>query len=100
MRRASFLQGTVINRIAGGVLAPIMTWWFPNGILRTPAKSADDAVRILAATAVPHIKGAYFNGSEGAIPSQEARDRETANLIWEESLELAGVVEEETALHG
>ncbi|KAJ4397734.1 hypothetical protein N0V93_001969 [Gnomoniopsis smithogilvyi] len=100
MRRASFLQGTVINNIVGSLLAPIMTWWSPNGILRTPAKSAADILHILTLTGVSHnIKGAYFNGSEGATPSQEARDRKTGQMIWEESMELAGMVEGETALH-
>lgn len=98
MRHASFLQAVIINNIAGRMLAPITTWWQPNGILRTPRKSAADVMRILAETGA-QTKGVYFNGDEVAIPSEEARDPKTCQMVWGESLRLVDLQEGETALH-
>lgn len=107
MRRASFVQGVIINKIAGTLLAPLMTWWSPNGILRTPAKSAHDALVAVFGDEESAAQGKgekkpfkalYFDGSEVATPSEEARDPEKAAMLWSKSLEYAAVEQGETCL--
>lgn len=101
MRRASFVQRVVINKLAGTLLAPLMTWWSPNGILRTPAKSAHDGLRAVFGdgdSTGGKEKALYFDGSEVATPSEEARDPGKATMLWSKSLEYAGVNQGQTIL--
>lgn len=102
MRRASFVQGVVINKLAGTLLGPLMTWWSPNGILRTPVKSAHDGLVAVfgdeESTLGKEKKALYFDGSEVATPSGEARDPEKAAMLWNKSLEYAGVNQGQTCL--
>ena len=105
MRRASFVQRVVINKLAGTLLAPLMTWLSPNGILRTPAKSAHDALMAVfgdeesaRGKEKKPPKALYFDGSKVATPSAEARDPEKAAVLWNKSLEYTGVKEGQTCL--
>lgn len=112
MRRAS-VQRVLINKFAGTLLAPLMTWWAPNGILRTPAKSARDGLVVVFGgeestglstrerereSESEESKALYFDGSEIATPSAEARDPEKAKMLWRKSLEYAGVKQGLTCL--
>lgn len=96
MKRGSWLQGYIINQWAGWALAPLLTWFSPNGFLRTPTKSGADAAAILYDKEDP--RGAYFNGSELCTPSAEARDEAVAAMLWEHSIKLAGMTDDEIAL--
>ncbi|KAM5462797.1 hypothetical protein MauCBS54593_007868 [Microsporum audouinii] len=101
MRRASFLQGFIINKVAGTLLAPIMTWFWPNGILRTPAKSAHDALEAVFGdeeTLGGPLKALYLDGSEVSMTSEEARDSRNAAMLWRASLAYAGLGQSETCL--
>ncbi|KAK2873222.1 hypothetical protein FQN49_002509 [Arthroderma sp. PD_2] len=101
LRRASFMQRVVVNKIAGNLLAPIMTWLSPNGILRTPAKSANDGLSAVfgdVATLSSSPRPLYLNGSEVTTPSKDATDPRNAALLWGRSLAYAAVKEGETSL--
>ncbi|KAI1084622.1 NAD(P)-binding protein [Whalleya microplaca] len=82
------------------LLAPIMTWWSPNGDVRTTWKSAGDVVRACFDTKDlgQYPNGVYLNGSAVADISPEAKDKEKTTLLWRESLRYAGVKEGDTIL--
>ncbi|KXJ94935.1 hypothetical protein Micbo1qcDRAFT_230323 [Microdochium bolleyi] len=96
MKRGSWFQGYIINQWGGWAFAPLLTWWSPNGFLRTPTKSASDAIAILYEKESPG--GVYFNGSDVHTPSEEARDEAVATKLWEESINLAGMTPREANL--
>lgn len=100
MRRASFFESTILNYLAGNALAPIMTWMWPNGQLRTTAKSATDALRALFDQDAlgSHPKGLYLNGSEPGEASAEAKSPENGKLLWRESVALSGLAAGDTKL--
>lgn len=102
MRHGSFFQRVILNQVAGNALAPAMTWIWPNGQLRTPAKSATDVLRAVLdeETLGTQPKGLYLNGSEEASVSEEAKDPETGKRLWSESAALAGITNGETVLAG
>lgn len=100
MRRASFFESTILNYLAGNALAPIMTWMWPNGQLRTTAKSATDALRALFDQDAlgSHPKGLYLNGSEPGEASAEAKSPENGKLLWRASVALSGLAAGDTKL--
>jgi hypothetical protein len=85
-------------------VAPLVTlavqWVRPNGMLRTPYKSGGDLLRAAlhdVATGT-RPKALYLDGSAISQPAAEAKDEDKQRRLWEGSISLAGVSEEETVL--
>ena len=82
------------------MLAPVMTWWSPNGVLRTTWKSAGDVLRAAFDTEElgEYPNGIYLNGSEPLEVSAEVKDKEKTGQLWRDSLGYAGIQEGDTIL--
>lgn len=112
---SSFLMDVILPAIAA-----VYTYFSPNGLLRTPAKSGRDVLRaVLSPTAVlvgssssssdsskdssknsssSPPKGLYFNGDLLAQTATEARDAVRTAALWHDSVRLAALQEGETVL--
>ena len=81
-------------------LTPVLNWIWPNGYFRTRAKSAHDLLvacfdeRFLG----KHPKAVYLNGSELARTGAETMDEEKQKRLWDASVDISGVKDEETPL--
>ena len=82
-------------------LTPLLNRIWPNGYFRTRAKSAHDLLvacfdenDILG----KYPKAVYLNGSELAATSPETRDEAKQKRLWDASVEISGVKDEETPL--
>ena len=80
---------------------PLLNRIWPNGYFRTRAKSAHDLLvacfdenDILG----KYPKAVYLNGSELAATSPETRDEAKQKRLWDVSVEISGVKDEETPL--
>ncbi|KAH9890719.1 putative short-chain dehydrogenase [Xylariomycetidae sp. FL2044] len=104
--------GTMPTRITVGTLslptklifhivARIAVFFSPNGIMRTPSKSAGDVLSAALVTSAPFgekPKGLYLNGSELQEISQEAKDANKRTGLWKASIEYTGLQGSETCL--
>ncbi|KAI1456503.1 NAD(P)-binding protein [Annulohypoxylon moriforme] len=99
-RRASWFLRYVMLPFVGAVVAPILTWLYPNGSLRTTWKSAGDVVRAAFDTDgdLEHPNGLYINGTEVIKTSPEADDAKKTLRLWRDSLGYANVKEGDTVL--
>lgn len=81
-------------------LTPTLNWIWPNGYFRTRAKSAHDLLVACFDEDVlgKHPKAAYLSGSEFAGTSAETRDEGKQKRLWDASVEISGVKDEETPL--
>ena len=89
-------------RVVGYVFSPLLVLLSPNGRFRTPAKSARDVLYAAltegSKTLGEKPKGLFMNGTALSESSFEARDEEKQKVVWEQSLELVGLKDEETLL--
>ncbi|KAI0007507.1 NAD(P)-binding protein [Xylariaceae sp. FL0662B] len=90
----------VLIPIVLNAIAPVLTWWAPNGDLRTTWKSAGDVIRACFDTKDlgQHPNGLYLNGSAISDVGPEAKDREKSGQLWRDSIGYAGVEEGDTIL--
>lgn len=81
-------------------LTPVLNWIWPNGYLRTRAKSAHDLVSACFDEEAlgKHPKAVYLNGNEPAGTSAETRDEGKQRRLWDASVEISGVGDGESAL--
>ena len=82
-------------------LTPLLNWIWPNGYFRTRAKSAHDL--LVACFDENGVLGkypetAYLNGNELAATSPETRDEAKQKRLWDASVEISGLKDEETPL--
>ena len=87
------------NIMIAAYFAAIVTWFSPNGVLRTPAKSASDVVRScfeIEAPATPQVL--YLNGSEEIQPARALQDRSKRKALWGYALGTALLGQQDTAL--
>ncbi|KAI1453955.1 NAD(P)-binding protein [Annulohypoxylon moriforme] len=95
IRRGPWAMRMVLFKIMH-LFASLTVWLAPNGPLRTTRKSAGD---ILAASFDPNPnKGLYFDGSERAEMSTEARDPAKQSLLWRDTLKYTQLKPGESAL--
>lgn len=99
-RREGFFIRVVAMKIIMPILNPISLYFQPNGFLRTPRKSAGDVLRAAFDTATlgERPKGIYLNGTDPWPTSKEAQDEKKREDLWRDSLVLANVTKEDTAL--
>ncbi|PSR90381.1 putative short-chain dehydrogenase [Coniella lustricola] len=80
---------------------PLMQWMYPNGNGRSTDRSAGD-VLTAAFDNGPGIgkepKGVYLLGAEPFEMSEEARDATKRQWVWDESVKLTGLKDDETVL--
>ncbi|KAI1413210.1 NAD(P)-binding protein [Hypoxylon sp. FL1857] len=91
----SFIR-TVMPWVAGA-----LSWLRPNGMFRTPNRSAGDVVAAMfdnGAVGSAKPKGLYFKGAVRAEVSAEAKDKEKRQMVWRDSVRYAGLREGDTAL--
>ena len=83
-----------IKRVVGELLSQ------PNNGIRTPEQSGKDLLRAVfnVDTLGRHPKNVYLDGSLFLEPSIESKDQRKQKQLWMDSLKLAKVRAEETAL--
>ena len=83
-----------VKTVTGQENGPIYRW-FKNNLLDKTLKSADVSAEALYTLGVSKrfdsVSGKFFNLTTVEEPAPPARDREMAELLWEKSLDLAGL---------
>lgn len=99
-RRDNFFVRVVVMKIIMPILNPIFVYFWPNGFLRTTAKSATDALYAAFDTETlgERPKGIYLNGTSPWPPSKEARDKNKRRALWNDSVAYSGIVEGDTTI--
>lgn len=97
-RRGDFMMRVVMIKMVIPLLAPIMVWFNPNGVLRTTWKSAGDVIRACFEIDAPKGKALYLNGSEEYATSKEAADVEKRKELWEYGVKAAAIKPGDTVL--
>lgn len=68
-----------------------LIWYAVAPFLISPEKGADTGIYLASSPDLQGVSGKYFVKRKVAIPSPEARDRETALRLWNLSEELTGI---------
>lgn len=78
----------------------LSVYLWPNGILRTNAKSAGDLLAACFDTEKfgKYPKAVFINGSAQGSSSVESMDEDKQRRLWTDSLTLVGLAEGETVL--
>jgi len=99
-KRGGWLMRVLLMKILMPLLAPIALWLDPNGILRSPAKSAGDVLRAAFDTEAlgEHPKELYLDGSQISRSGAEAREPKKREMLWKDSVVLGKLDEKETVL--
>ena len=100
MREQTWMWRRPLRAILKAV-TPCMELIAPNGALRTARKAARDILSAcfdVGGIIGESPKGLYLNGSVAKVSSEESRDRVKQDDLWEGSLKLAGLLEEDTVL--
>jgi hypothetical protein len=85
-----------ILRYIAPIIQIVTVWFMPNGFLRTPQQVGKDLV---FAGWTEGLKGAsYLDGNVVRDSSPETHDAVKQGKLWEGSVRLAGIKEDETAL--
>lgn len=82
-------------------LSPLLVRIWPNGYFRTAGKSAHDLLVACfdeGGVVGKNPKAVYLNGSVAAGTSEETRDEGKQRRLWDASVEISGVRDEESAL--
>jgi hypothetical protein len=89
-----------VTTVVYPLLAPLLVWLWPNGLVRTATKSAGDVMYAALDTKTlrEQPKDVYLNGREPWSTSKESKQKEQRKQLWEDSIKYAGVVESETIL--
>ena len=88
------------------VLSGILVWFRPNGMIRTPQKSANDLMLACFSKAPGGAElsdhqaadAIYLNGSALSKSSAESMDRRKQSKLWNGSIELVGLKDEDSIL--
>lgn len=86
-----------------GSLISIVTYFNPNGSYRSVWKSASDLLGASFGDRGSYegdLRGVYFDGSRRSEAGREARDEQKQEMLWRESIRMAGVVKGDTVLEG
>ncbi|KAK7966466.1 short-chain dehydrogenase [Apiospora aurea] len=96
-RRSNWFTRVVLWPIIVPMLALLLTWFYPNGHVRTIRKSAGDALKA-AFEAGDETRGKLLNGSEamGVVP--EAADAQKRLMVWRDSVKYTQLEGQDTAL--
>ncbi|KAI1202473.1 hypothetical protein F5X97DRAFT_286334 [Nemania serpens] len=90
----------VIRVLIFQIVYPIVRWLAPDGLVRSPQKSAAQAVH--AATRVGSEgkapERAYYFDDAALETSAEVRDFEKCNWVWQKSIEYTQLSQDEAAL--
>lgn len=99
-RRDAFFVRVMMMKVLMPIMNPICVYFWPNGFLRTPAKSGSDALRAAFDTATlgDQPKGLYLNGTDPWPPGKEAKSDENRVALWKDSVEYAGITAKDTKL--
>jgi len=99
-KRGGWLMRVLLMRILMPLLTPTAMWLDPNGMLRSPAKSAGDVLRAAFDTEAlgEHPKELYLDGSQISLSSAEAREPKKREMLWKDSVVLSKLDEKETVL--
>jgi hypothetical protein len=99
-RRDGFFVRVMVMKVIMPILNPLLVYIWPNGFMRTAAKSGSDVLRAAFDTETlgNHPKDVYLNGTDPWPTSKEARDEKKREALWRDSLRFANVVQGETAL--
>lgn len=97
VRRGAWFARLILFPVIIPLLAPLLTWYHPNGTIRTITKSSADVIRA-AFDANPDLRGKYLNGSELEDVVAEAADSKKRAMIWRESLKFTQLTEQDTSL--
>ena len=99
-RRDGFVVRFIVMKIVFPLLNPLCVYFWPNGFLRTAAKSASDVLRAAFDTKTlgQYPKDVYLNGSDPWPTGKEARNDENRLALWKDSVVFAGLVDGETVL--
>ncbi|KAI0146832.1 NAD(P)-binding protein [Xylariaceae sp. FL1272] len=82
-------------------VAGMLSWMQPNGMYRTPSRSARDVVAAAFGTGPMENedpKGSYFKGTSRTTVSAEAGDLVKRKMVWAGSIEYAELQEADTVL--
>ncbi|KAH7030616.1 uncharacterized protein B0I36DRAFT_112392 [Microdochium trichocladiopsis] len=101
----SFMTRVVAMQFILPLLAPVLTWLWPNGYLRSKAKAARDTL-FAAGVSAGGFGGAYGDGQGGVNlngslvwpVSKEAKDEAKRAELWRESVKWCGIKEGDTVL--
>ncbi len=101
VRRTPWIVSVFLFKVIMPLVCAIMTWFAPNGTLRTTTKSASDMMKAAFEVGPPlceQPKGWYMSGSERAEPSAESKDGRKRKTLWRDSIRYAHLAEGETTL--
>lgn len=97
-------RGSAASKFLWGYIMPAVqsmaVHFWPNGVLRTNVKSAEDVLKACFDTKTigEYPKAVFLNGSEKANSSLESRDEKKQKTLWVDSLKLVGLKEGDTVL--
>ncbi|KAK7954644.1 NAD(P)-binding protein [Apiospora saccharicola] len=97
LRRGNFIVSVLMWPIIIPLLAPLLTWLWPNGEIRTTYKSAGD-VLAAAFEVGDRLRGQFLNGSDILTVVPEAADSRKRQMVWRDSVRYARLEEKNTAL--
>ncbi|KAG8162428.1 hypothetical protein KVR01_008193 [Diaporthe batatas] len=80
VRRGAWFARVILFPVIIPLLAPLLTWYHPNGPIRTITKSSADVIRA-AFDANPDLRGKYLNGSELEDVVAEAADSKKRAMV-------------------
>lgn len=100
MARRAPLGLRLLDNYVLPVLAPLAVRLSPNGMIRTPVKSAGDIISAAFDTEKlgEYPKAVYMGGSERADTYQETQDRGKQKALWEDSWKYVHLSAEGTVL--
>ncbi|KAI2610569.1 putative short-chain dehydrogenase [Hypoxylon sp. NC1633] len=103
MMATNFTTGTLnwLLRLIFFIVTQIASRLSPNGMFRSPHKSANDVLSAALGTESPigeRPKGSYFNGDDRKEISGEAKDQDKRASVWRASVQYAGLTEGQTCL--
>jgi len=100
MRNASWLNRTLIMKVALPMLAPLVSRLQANPVLRTTSKSAEDALRACFDTETlgERPRALYLDGTVERETGAEARDQVKRTRLWKDSTEYAQLHDGDTIL--
>ncbi|KAI4594987.1 hypothetical protein KJ359_007238 [Pestalotiopsis sp. 9143b] len=97
VRRGDWFARVVFFPYIIPLLAPLMTWYQPNGVIRTISKSSADVVNAAFDTN-PGLRGKFLNGSELEDVVPEAADAKKRAMVWSDSVRYTQLTEDDTLL--
>lgn len=81
-------------------LAPLLLYFWPNHLFRTPAKTGQDLLTVCFDQVKfgEFPKALYIDGAEVGRTTVESRDKTKWAALWEGSVKWSGIRQEDTAL--